>query len=118
MFIEIIIIVLVTLAVSFIVSTYFNRKILLLISEGKKAKRELKNIKQKKKKRINSKLFNEVRLAKGLSGFQLGIETDISPQSIQCLLTGRRNSRPATVKKVGEHLKIPHNKWYITTKRI
>lgn len=117
MLVEIIITVLVTLVVSLIVSAYFNRKILLLISEGKKAKKELRNIKQKKR-RVNSKLFNEIRLAKGLSGFQLGIETEISSQSVQCLLTGRRNPRPATVKKVGEYLRIPPNKWYITKKSI
>jgi transcriptional regulator with XRE-family HTH domain len=61
---------------------------------------------------VNSKLFNEVRLAKGLSGFQIGIETELSAQSVQRILKGK-GSFPSTVKKVGEYLGIPAKQWYI-----
>jgi transcriptional regulator with XRE-family HTH domain len=65
-----------------------------------------------KEKRINSELFDEVRLARGLSRFQLAIEVEISPQTVRRVLTVGGDPRPATVKKIGEYLNIPPKDWY------
>lgn len=66
-----------------------------------------------KEKRVNSELFDEVRLARGLSRFQLAIELEIAPQTVRRVLTVGGDPRPATVKKIGEYLGIPAKDWYI-----
>ena len=63
--------------------------------------------------RVNTELFNKVRRARGLSRFQLAVEVEISPQTVRRVLTIDEDPRPATVKKIGEHLGIPPEDWYI-----
>lgn len=76
-----------------------------------------KNVKQKtlfinKEKRVNSELFDEVRLARGLSRFKLAVELELSPQTVRRLLRVGGDPRPATVKKIGKYLGIPSKQWY------
>jgi transcriptional regulator with XRE-family HTH domain len=66
-----------------------------------------------KDKRVNSELFDEVRLSKGLSRFQLAIDVELSPQTVRRVLVAGGDPRPSTVKKVGDYLNIPASKWYI-----
>ncbi len=65
-----------------------------------------------KEKRVNSELFDEVRLTKGLSRFQLALEVELSPQTVRRVLVIDGDPRPSTVKKVGEFLGIPAKQWY------
>lgn len=66
-----------------------------------------------KDKRVNSELFDEVRLTKGLSRFQLALEVELSPQTVRRVLVANEDPRPSTVKKVGEYLGIPAKSWYV-----
>lgn len=66
-----------------------------------------------KDKRVNSELFDEVRLTKGLSRFQLALEVELSPQTVRRVLVTDEDPRPSTVKKVGEYLGIPAKDWYV-----
>jgi transcriptional regulator with XRE-family HTH domain len=66
-----------------------------------------------KDKRVNSELFDEIRLGKGLSRFQLAIDVELSPQTVRRVLVVGGDPRPSTVKKVGEYLGIPTERWYI-----
>lgn len=65
-----------------------------------------------KHKRANSELFDEIRLKKGLSKFKLASEVEMSPQTVGRILSGG-DSRPSTIKKMGEFLKVPADKWYV-----
>ena len=71
-----------------------------------------KTIFNNKHKRVNSELFDEVRLSQGLSRFRLAIEVEMSPQTVTRLLSGG-DCRPSTVKEIGEFLEIPVQNWYI-----
>jgi len=71
-----------------------------------------KTIFNNKHKMVNSELFDEIRLSKGLSRFKLALEAEMSPQTVGRVLSGG-DPRPSTVKKLGEILGIPPNKWYI-----
>ena len=66
-----------------------------------------------KDKRVHSELFDDVRLTKGLSRFQLAIDVELSPQTVRRVLVIGGDPRPSTVKKVGDYLGIPAGKWYI-----
>jgi len=66
-----------------------------------------------KDKRVNSELFDEVRLTKGLSRFQLALEVELSPQTVRRVLVTGEDPRPSTVKKVGDFLGIPAKSWYL-----
>ncbi len=66
-----------------------------------------------KDKRVNSELFDEIRLTKGLSRFQLAIDVELSPQTVRRVLVAGGDPRPSTVKKIGDYLDIPASKWYI-----
>ncbi|KKR59705.1 hypothetical protein A3C29_03645 [Candidatus Daviesbacteria bacterium RIFCSPHIGHO2_02_FULL_40_16] len=66
-----------------------------------------------KEKRVNSELFDEIRLNKGLSRFQLALEVELSPQTVRRVLVLDGDPRPSTVKKVGDFLGIPAKNWYI-----
>lgn len=66
-----------------------------------------------KDKRVNSELFDEIRLSKGLSRFQLAIDVELSPQTVRRVLVIGGDPRPSTVKKVADYLGIPASKWYI-----
>lgn len=66
-----------------------------------------------KEQRVNSGLFNEVRLSRGLSRFQLALEVELSPQTIRRALVVGGDPRPITVKKIGEYLGIPPKDWYV-----
>lgn len=66
-----------------------------------------------KDKRVNSELFDEVRLMRGLSRFKLAIDVELSPQTVRRVLVAGGDPRPSTVKKIGDYLDIPPNKWYI-----
>src|SRR5437667_11910566 len=66
-----------------------------------------------KEKRVHSELFDDVRLARGISRFQLAVEVELSPQTIRRVLTVGGDPRPATVKKIGEYLGIPPKDWYV-----
>lgn len=66
-----------------------------------------------KDKRVNSELFDEIRLSKGLSRFQLAIDVELSPQTVRRVLVVGGDPRPSTVKKVADYLGIPAGKWYI-----
>jgi transcriptional regulator with XRE-family HTH domain len=66
-----------------------------------------------KDKRVNTELFDEVRLARGLSRFQLAIELEMSSQTIRRVFTVGGDPRPSTVKKIGEFLDIPSKNWYV-----
>ena len=63
--------------------------------------------------RVHSELFDEIRLTKGLSRFQLAIDVELSPQTVRRVLVIGGDPRPSTVKKVGDYLGIPAGKWYI-----
>lgn len=65
------------------------------------------------KKCFNVDLFDDVRLARGLSLNELALEVEKSPQTIQRAFGLGRNPHPKTVKKLGEYLGIPSEKWYI-----
>ena len=77
------------------------------------ANKSKKTIFINKEKRVNSELFDEVRLTKGLSRFQLALEVELSPQTVRRVLVIDGDQRPSTVKKVGEFLEIPAKDWYI-----
>lgn len=66
-----------------------------------------------KDKRVNSELFDEIRLSKGLSRFQLAIDVELSPQTVRRVLVIGGDPRPSTVKKVADYLGIPAERWYI-----
>ena len=66
-----------------------------------------------KDKRVNSELFDEIRLTKGLSRFQLALEVELSPQTVRRVLVPNEDPRPSTVKKVGDFLEIPAKNWYL-----
>lgn len=66
-----------------------------------------------KDKRVNNELFDEVRLTKGLSRFQLAVEVELSPQTVRRVLVSDEDPRPSTVKKVGDFLGIPAKEWYL-----
>lgn len=66
-----------------------------------------------KEKRVNSELFDEIRLTKGLSRFQLAVEVELSPQTVRRVLVPGEDPRPSTVKTIGEFLGIPAKSWYI-----
>lgn len=66
-----------------------------------------------KDKRVNSELFDEIRLTKGLSRFKLAIDVELSPQTVRRVLDVGGDPRPSTVKKVGDYLGIPADKWYV-----
>lgn len=66
-----------------------------------------------KDKRVNSELFDEVRLMRGLSRFKLAIDVELSPQTVRRVLVVGGDPRPSTVKKIGDYLDIPPSKWYI-----
>ncbi len=66
-----------------------------------------------KEKRVHSELFDEARLARGLSRFRLAVDIELSPQTVRRALTVGGDPRPATVKKMGEYLNIPPKDWYI-----
>jgi len=66
-----------------------------------------------KDKRVHSELFDEIRLTKGLSRFKLAIDVELSPQTVRRVLVIGGDPRPSTVKKVGDYLGIPAEKWYI-----
>lgn len=66
-----------------------------------------------KDKRVNSELFDEVRLSKGLSRFRLALEVELSPQTVRRVLVVGGDPRPSTVKIVGEFLGIPTKNWYL-----
>ena len=66
-----------------------------------------------KDKRVNSELFDEIRLTKGLSRFRLAIDVELSPQTVRRVLVVGGDPRPSTVKKVGDYLGIPAKQWYI-----
>ena len=68
-----------------------------------------------KEKRVNSEIFAEIRITKGISRFQLALEVELSPQTVRRVLVLDGDPRPSTVKKVGEFLGIPAKDWY--TKR-
>lgn len=65
-----------------------------------------------KHKRVNGELFDEIRLKKGLSKFKLASEVEMSPQTVGRILSGG-DSRPSTIKKIGEYLAVPSDKWYV-----
>src|SRR5690349_1307578 len=71
-----------------------------------------------KDKRINSERFDAVRLARGLSRFQLAIEVNMSPQTVRRVLTIGGDPRPATVKKIGEYLGIAPEEWYVPREQL
>jgi ribosome-binding protein aMBF1 (putative translation factor) len=58
-------------------------------------------------------LFDEVRLTKGLSRFQLAVEVELSPQTVRRVLVSDEDPGPSTVKKVGDFLGIPAKEWYL-----
>lgn len=64
-------------------------------------------------KRVNSELFDEIRLTKGLSRFQLAIDVELSPQTVRRVLVVGGDPRPSTVKKIADYLHIPASEWYI-----
>lgn len=66
-----------------------------------------------KDKRVNSELFDEVRLSKGLSRFRLAVEVELSPQTVRRVLVVGEDPRPSSVKKIGEYLGIPSRDWYM-----
>lgn len=77
------------------------------------ANKSKKTIFINKEKRVNSELFDEVRLTKGLSRFQLALEVELSPQTVRRVLVTDGDPRPSTVKKVGDFLGIPAKDWYM-----
>lgn len=72
-----------------------------------------KTIFNNKHKRVNCELFDEIRLVKGLSRLKLATEVELSPQTVTRVLSGG-DSRPSTVKIIGDFLGISANEWYIS----
>lgn len=66
-----------------------------------------------KDKRVNSELFDEIRLSKGLSRFQLAVEVELSPQTVRRVLVAGEDPRPSSVKRIGDYLGISSKDWYI-----
>ena len=75
-----------------------------------------KRLSIQRKKCFNVNLFDDIRLAHGLSLNELALELDYSAQTIRRAFVLGRNPHPKTVKKIGEYFGIPPKKWYIRIK--
>lgn len=75
-----------------------------------------KRLSIQRKKCFNVDLFDDVRLVHGLSLNELALEVDFSAQTIRRAFVLGRNPHPKTVKKLGEFLSIPPEKWYVRRK--
>ena len=90
-----------------------KKQCMILCNRKEQQQHNMKTLFINKEKRVHSELFDEIRLARGLSRFQLAIELEISPQTVRRVLRIGGDPRPATVKKIGEFLGIPAKDWYI-----
>lgn len=66
-----------------------------------------------KEKRVNTELFDNVRLSLGLSRYQLAVELEMSPQTVRRVFKVGSDPRPETVRAIGEYLGIPSEDWYV-----
>lgn len=66
---------------------------------------------------VNSTLFNDKRLTEGLSILQLALNVNMAPETVRRALIPGSDSRPSTIKRLGEYLGIPPDQWYIPRER-
>ncbi|GHO98367.1 hypothetical protein KSF_084150 [Reticulibacter mediterranei] len=72
----------------------------------------------KRKKRFNVDLFDDARLAHGLSLNQLALAVEFAPQTIRRAFVLGSDPHPDTVRRLGEYFGIPPEKWYIRSEEM
>jgi ribosome-binding protein aMBF1 (putative translation factor) len=66
-----------------------------------------------KESRVNSELFNKVRLSLGLSRWQISQDLEMAPNTVRRVFQKGSDPRPDTVRVIGEYLGIPSDDWYV-----